>query len=131
MRERDRALRKARDCDPVRHRVAHRRIICSMALAASLLLAASVKAESPAKPPEQPSGTNLETITVEAKRDRAILEHRVDKFVYGITVAPFEDSIAQWQKQTPICPLVAGLPRDDGEFILTRLSSIALAAGAP
>jgi hypothetical protein len=31
----------------------------------------------------------------------------------------------------PICPLVAGLPRDDGEFILTRLSSIALAAGAP
>jgi hypothetical protein len=27
--------------------------------------------------------------------------------------------------------LVAGLPRDDGEFILTRLSSIASAAGAP
>jgi hypothetical protein len=132
MRERDRALKKRRDCDSVcRHRVAHRRIICSISLAAGLLLAASVKAEPPAKPPEQPSGTNLETITVEAKRDRAILEHRVDKFVYGITVAPFEDSIAQWQKQTPICPLVAGLPRDDGEFILTRLSSIALAGGAP
>ena len=100
------------------------------ALLALLLLAISVKAEPPAKRFEQPSETKLETITVKAKRDRAILEHRVDKFVYGITVTPFEDSIARWQTRTPICPLVAGLSHDDGEYMLSRLSQIATAAGA-
>jgi hypothetical protein len=150
MRERDRALEKearlrvrlsassrallqnARKRGPEHTRVgeAHRRIILRMALAALLLLATSVKAEPPAKPSEQPSGTKLETITVKAKRDRAMLEHRVDKFVYGITVTPFEDSIARWQKQTPICPLVGGLPHDDGEYMLSRVSQLAAAAGA-
>jgi hypothetical protein len=98
-------------------------------LVALLLLATSVKAELPAKAPEQPSGTKLESITVKAKRDRAILEHRVDKFIYGITVTPFENSIARWQTRTPICPLVAGLSHDDGEYMLSRLSQIATAAG--
>jgi hypothetical protein len=101
-----------------------------MALVALLFLAASVKAEPPVKPPEQPSGTKLETITVKAKRDRAILEHRVDKFVYGITVTPFENSISRWQTRTPICPLVGGLPHEDGEYMLSRLSQFAAAAGA-
>jgi hypothetical protein len=128
MRERDRALNEwAR----LRRRLsASSRAIRSMALAALLLLAVSVKADPPAKPPEQPSGAKLETITVKAKRDRAILEHRVDKFVYGITVTPFEDSIARWQTRAPICPLVAGLSHDDGEYMLSRLSQIAAAAGA-
>jgi hypothetical protein len=66
-----------------------------VALLALLLLATSVKAEPPAKPSEQQSETELNTITVEAARNRAILEHRVDKFVYGITVTPFGDSIAR------------------------------------
>jgi hypothetical protein len=100
------------------------------ALVALLLLSPSVKADPPVKPTDQPSGTNLDTITVNAKRERAILERRVDKFVYGITVTPFEDSIARWQKQTPICPLVAGLSQDDGEYMLSRLSQIAATAGA-
>jgi hypothetical protein len=100
------------------------------ALVALLLLSPSVKADPPVKPTDQSSGTNLDTITVNAKRERAILERRVDKFVYGITVTPFEDSIARWQKQTPICPLVAGLSQDDGEYMLSRLSQIAATAGA-
>ena len=127
MRKRDRALEKRAR---LRRRLsASNRATASMALAALLLLAASVKAEPPAKPPEQPSGTKLETVTVKAKRDRAILERRVDKFVYGITVTPFENSIARWQTRTPICPLVAGLSREDGEYMLSRLSQIATAAG--
>jgi hypothetical protein len=104
---------------------------CSAYLAVLSLLATFTIAGEPVKPPKQQPETELNTITVEAARDRALLEHRVDKFVYGITVTPFEDSIARWEKQTPICPLVAGLPRGDGEFILARLSSIASAAGAP
>jgi hypothetical protein len=100
------------------------------ALIALLLLSPTAKADPPVKPSDQPSSTKLDTITVNAKRERAILAHRVDKFVYGITVTPFEDSIARWQKQTPICPLIAGLSEDDGEYMLTRLSQIATTAGA-
>jgi hypothetical protein len=100
------------------------------ALIALLLLSPSAEADPPVKPSDQPPGTNLDSITVNAKRERAILEHRVDKFVYGITVTPFEDSIARWQARTPICPLVAGLSQDDGEYMLSRLSQIAAAAGA-
>jgi hypothetical protein len=99
-------------------------------ITALLLLAAIATAQTPTQPSTQQSGTKLETITVKAKRDRAILEHRVDKFVYGITVTPFENSIARWQTRTPICPLVAGLSHDDGEYMLSRLSQIATAAGA-
>lgn len=32
---------------------------------------------------------------------------------------------------SPVCPLVSGLSREEGEFILTRLSEIARGAGAP
>jgi hypothetical protein len=100
------------------------------ALVAFLLLATSAKAESPAKSPQPQSGAELNTITVEGRRDRAILERRVKAFVSGITTAPYQDSLARWQKETPICPLVAGLPHDDGEYMLSRLSQIATSAGA-
>jgi hypothetical protein len=92
----------------------------------SLLAAAGARAQAPVKS----SQPQLDTITVKAKRERAILKRRVDKFVYGITVTPFENSIAQWQRRTPVCPLVAGLSHDDGEYMLSRLSQIAAAAGA-
>jgi hypothetical protein len=101
-----------------------------MMLTAALGLAAVATAQTPVNATQVP-GNKLDTITVKAKRDRAMLEHRVDKFIYGITVAPFEDSIARWQSRTSICPLVAGLPQDDGEYMLSRLSQIATAAGAP
>jgi hypothetical protein len=60
-----------------------------------------------------------------------MLERRVKTFVSAVTTAPFQESLAQWQKEIPICPEVAGLPYDDGEYILSRLSQIARAAGVP
>jgi hypothetical protein len=102
-----------------------------MVLTALLLPATGATADSRAKSPEQSSGTELNTITVEAARDRAILERRVKTFVSGITTAPYQDSLARWQREIPICPMVAGLPHDDGEYMLFRLSQIATSAGAP
>jgi hypothetical protein len=87
-------------------------------------------AEPPAKPPEPQSETQLSTITVEAERDRAKLEVRVKTFVSGITTAPYLQSLARWNKEIPICPQVAGLPYLDGEYVLSRFSQIAMAAGA-
>jgi len=73
----------------------------------------------------------LDPITVETARDRKSIERQVGAFVSGIAVAPYEQSLANWQTPVPPCPLVAGLPRDDGEYMLARISKIARAAGAP
>jgi len=53
----------------------------------------------------------------------------VDKFVSAIVVARFQEPLKRWR--SPICPLVAGLPRAQGEFILEQLSRIAAEVGAP
>jgi hypothetical protein len=100
-----------------------------VAFAAFSLLATVAIAGPPVQSPDQHSIAELSTITVEAQRET--LKRKVGAFISEIAVAPYEDSLARWEEPTFICPLVAGLPRDDGEFMLTRLSSIAIAAGAP
>ncbi len=112
-----------------RLRAPDRRIRCASLAAFSLL--ATVATAAPPEPSPQESESKLKTIIVEGKRDRATLERRVKTFVSGITKVPFEDSLARWQKEMPICPTVAGLTHDHAEYILTGLSQIAEAAGAP
>jgi hypothetical protein len=70
-------------------------------------------------------------VTVEAARHRELVEQQVKSFVAHISSQPYDASMARWQTVAPLCPLVAGLPREDGEYILTRVSSIAAAAGVP
>lgn len=74
---------------------------------------------------------DIETITVEAARAREKLAQQVNQFVSAIAAQRWDQSLANWQAETPICLLVAGLPRADGEYMLTRLSQIATSAGAP
>jgi hypothetical protein len=66
---------------------------------------------------------------VQAPRDQKELEREVSSFVSSAVVRPFDESLARWI--SPICPLVGGLPRREGEFILARVSQVALAAHAP
>jgi hypothetical protein len=73
----------------------------------------------------------LETVTVEAAREREMVVQQVNKFVSGIAVARRDQALANWQREIPICPLVAGLSRADGEYMLKRLSEIAASVGAP
>ena len=91
-----------------------------------LAFCASAQAQSTAEP-----APRLDTITVEAARHREAVERQVKAFVAKIAAKPYEASLARWQTVAPICPLVAGLAREDGEFILARVSKIAAAAGAP
>jgi hypothetical protein len=108
------------------------------AWAAALALSswAGGAAASDASPPPPPKAATdaadkpgLDQITVQAQRERALLEHQVSSFVSAISAAPFHESLARWI--IPICPLVAGLPREHGEFVLTRVSQIATDAGVP
>jgi hypothetical protein len=117
------SLRSRRGWPPLNRR------IWSAALAAFSCLAMGATAAPPV-PAARQTETELQSVTVEAQRDRAVLERRVKTFVSSITTAPIQESLAQWQKEMPICPEVAGLPLDDGEYVLSRLSEIAGAAGA-
>ncbi len=99
-----------------------------LAAAALTLLAFRAIGVPPAA--STPKG-DIETITVEAAREREKVAQQVSQFVSAIAVERSDQSLANWQREAPICPLVAGLPRQDGEYMLTRLSKIAASAGAP
>jgi hypothetical protein len=96
-------------------RVRLRSILCCLGIGA---LFASLQAA--------PADRQLETITVEAKRQ---LEHQVDQFVQTVVVHHFGEALMRWD--TAVCPLVAGLSKEQGEFVLQRLSVAAKNAGAP
>jgi hypothetical protein len=92
-------------------------------LAAGLAVAGSASADPPVA--EQSA---LPQVTVEARR--AALEHQLYQYVTTITHTQSRDeALHRWH--SPLCPAVLGLSKDEGEFILTRLSQIARAAGVP
>ncbi len=96
----------------------------------TLIVATSVLGGSYVVAAAAPSASEseaLEEVTVTAKRPD--LEQRVSKFVYEVAGLQNREEMPRWRQ--PVCPLVGGLPRDEGEFILGRLSNIAREAGVP
>jgi hypothetical protein len=79
---------------------------------------------------EAPKGA-VDSTTVVGQRDRAAIEREVGTFVNAVALKPGSESLARWQRQIPLCPLVAGMPKSDGEYILSRVSKIAATSGAP
>lgn len=67
-------------------------------------------------------------IIVEGARPE--VEQRVHAFVSEVTRRGYgKESLVRWRE--PICPLVAGLTREQGEYILYGVTQAAAAAGAP
>jgi hypothetical protein len=95
------------------------------------IVSAGATAESPRTPQQQhaaESGNDhLDGVTVEAQRER--LERQISEYVSSITIHNRNDSLARWQ--LPICPLVAGLPFEQGKFVFLRVSQIASEVGIP
>lgn len=83
----------------------------------------------PAHTPVSAGKGPLDTVTVEGQRERKEVEREVSDFVFAVAVRSLHDSLSRWN--TPVCPLVAGLPKEQGEFVLARLSQIAREAKAP
>ncbi|MGA9369543.1 MAG: hypothetical protein WBV35_18945 [Steroidobacteraceae bacterium] len=79
-------------------------------------------------PPTPPAKVELPKVTIEAAKEHA-LRRQVHRFVAAVVVQPWEETLLRWN--VPICPLVAGLPKDFGEFILWRISKAATDAHAP
>lgn len=88
------------------------------------LLAALAALAAPAAR-AQPA-TTVDPLTVEAGARR--LEERVHTYVRGAVVKETNQSLIRWRR--PICPLVAGLEKDQGEFVLRRISQVAAEVGA-
>jgi len=74
-------------------------------------------------------GAGADTVTVEGQRNRADLQRKVNTFLSSVIVHHHDWSFARWDQA--VCLLVASLSHDEGEFMLTRLSAIVRAAGAP
>jgi hypothetical protein len=102
--------------------------IATVALPAiALLVCAAASAQTDAPAPPNPDTRSLPQITIQAQRDQ--LQKRVYDFVRGATRTDYDESLKRWD--VPVCFLVAGFPRDQGEFVLSRLSQIATSAGVP
>lgn len=78
--------------------------------------------------PSRETPSTLDTVTVQARRDREI-KRQITKFVSGGVVTYFNDSLERWNQ--PICPLVAGVPSEQAEFIRARVSEVARDSHAP
>ena len=68
-------------------------------------------------------------ITIQSTREREALRRQVNRFVAAVIAHGGNESLVRWNE--PVCPLVAGLPRNFGEFILARISAAARDARAP
>lgn len=112
------------------------RLCLSSAVAVALLaiadLAVAANAPAPLPSDDSPSPSaraGLGRVTIEADKRRQALRHQVDHFVAAIVAQPWDDALYRWT--SPVCPLVAGLPEAEGEFILERISQAAVDAHAP
>lgn len=102
-------------------------------IAAGLLLAGPARPAASADPPTANASAedekDLPQVTISTQR---AIRKEVESFVYGIAdMGPDweQDGVPRWI--LPVCPLVAGLGRDDAEFILGRITEIAAAAQVP
>lgn len=102
-------------------------LACGGAVAADQSAAAAASSSLAGKSAPLPG------VTVTARRE---LERQVATFVYHIAARQNEaggdgrgESLPRWQ--VPVCPMVQGLSRDEGEFVLWRISDVARTAGVP
>jgi hypothetical protein len=79
-------------------------------------------------PPVPERAAPLPQVTVTAK----MLRQRVDTYISKVSrgsLGSTDRPLARWR--VPICPLVAGLPRKDGQFIFDRISDDFESTGVP
>jgi hypothetical protein len=89
--------------------------------------AAPGQSSLPVAPGSSASKSPQDEVIVSARRTE--LTPKVLAFVNQVSVLEQGEGLARWH--VPVCPEVTGLPREDGEFILGRVSEIAREARVP
>ena len=92
-----------------------------LAAASALLLACATIEPSRTLAGPQPEATKA--------AQRAELKPRIEEFVNEVTALEHEEGLPRWNHQ--LCPQVTGLSREEGEFILARISEVGRVAGVP
>jgi hypothetical protein len=82
--------------------------------------------DSPSPSSSSDSRKAIDTVTIEGQRQ---VKRQIDAFVYGVLVTYLNDSLMRWG--APICPMIGGLPGDQGEYVAARLSEVARDVHAP
>jgi hypothetical protein len=91
-----------------------------------LICATSAAAQSPA--PGGPAAPRREVV-VTAPPPKAALRRQLQAFVKRVPAGNNGEALARWV--SPICPVVAGMTQQQGEYVLLRLFQVAREAGAP
>jgi hypothetical protein len=106
------------------------RAATSAVLTALAALAMVAAAQTRADPPAAEAAQDpIDTVTVEARKQRELLERQISTYVSEIARHSRAEALARWA--LPICPLVAGLTFEGGKFVFERISRIAKDAGIP
>lgn len=115
------------------------RSLIALSLATMLAVIAATHASRASGAGEQSSGGTartgppgrqvLEDVTVTAQR--AKLAQKVSTFVDQIAASDGQNAEGLPLWHAPVCPSVTGLTRQEGEYLLWRISSIARGAGVP
>src|SRR5690348_12827289 len=91
------------------------------------LLLASLSLCAPTIAAAQVSAPDSSNIVVEGVKDRA---KRISNFVKDLTPSDLSyNQLSRWE--VPVCPAVFGLAPQQRSFVVTRMRSIAQAAGVP
>ena len=112
---------------PARREVDRLRVLIAAALSIALPFLLNTAHSADVSNGEDASA-RIDTVTIEAKRKHE-LRRQIGHFVSSFDVTYLNSSLERWN--SPICPLVAGLSSEGGEFILARLSQIARDSHAP
>lgn len=105
------------------------RLLLLLALGAYAPPGAAGSLVPPPPAPTRAPRSSLGEITIQGLRQRHALGAAVDHFVFSTLVSLGHDPYARWD--SAVCPLVAGLTRDQGDFILERITQAALSAHVP
>ena len=107
--------------------------VCAVVMLSSIAFRAVSGPESApesAKPAASAApAVELDPVTVEAQRRRALIDEQVSEFVYSIAGPGLVESLARWN--VPVCVATAGLTAAEAEFVKKRLARIAMDADVP
>ncbi len=105
----------------------HARLLMPFAAVGLLAHLCAAAQQPPTSAPAASTAQAPPQVTVSARR--AQLQPRVFQFVRQVSGPVGAAGLARWQ--VPVCPNVTGLSKDEGEYVLVRISEIARAAGVP
>jgi hypothetical protein len=103
-------------------------LVVAVVALATVSVEATAQSHAPtAAMPSTSTSETLQEVTVTARRLN--VAPAIREFINQIARRENGDRLVRWD--TPVCPTVIGLPPEEVEFVLGRISEIARAAGVP